>query len=69
MKGKTDDKSAFMKAIAAVSFKSPRGDFRFDAGSNNVVNTIYVRQLVNDPKLGFTNKVISSVPNVTDPGK
>jgi len=69
VKGKTDDKSAFMKAIAAVSFKSPRGDFRFDAGSNNVVNTIYVRQLVNDPKLGFTNKVISSVPNVTDPGK
>ena len=67
-KGKTDDKLAFMKAISQVSFKSPRGDFRFDANSNNVVNTVYVRQLVNDPKLGYTNKVISSTPNVIDPG-
>ncbi len=69
VKGKTEDKAAFMKAVAAVTFKSPRGDFKFDSGSNNVVNTIYVRQLVNDAKLGFTNKVISSVPGVTDPGK
>jgi branched-chain amino acid transport system substrate-binding protein len=69
VKGKTDDKAAFMRAVAAVSFKSPRGDFKFDSNSNNVVNTVYVRQLVNDSKLGFTNKVISSVPNVVDPGK
>lgn len=68
VKGKTDDKVAFMNAVAAVAFKSPRGDFKFDANSNNVVNTIYVRQLVDDPKLGFTNKVISSVSGVTDPG-
>jgi branched-chain amino acid transport system substrate-binding protein len=69
LKGKTDDKTAFMHAVAAVAFKSPRGDFKFDANSNNVVNTIYVRTLVNDSKLGYTNKVTSSVPNVTDPGK
>jgi branched-chain amino acid transport system substrate-binding protein len=68
LRGKTDGKQAFMKAIAAVSFNSPRGPFRFDASSNNVVQTVYVRQLVNDPKLGYTNKVVSSVPNVTDPG-
>lgn len=68
VKGKTTDKLAFMKAISEVRFKSPRGDFRFDPNSNNVINTIYVRELVNDPKLGLTNKVISSVPNVTDPG-
>ncbi len=69
VKGKTDDKAAFMKAIAGVTFKSPRGDFRFDSNSNNPINTIYVRTLVNDPKLGYTNKVTSSVANVTDPGK
>jgi hypothetical protein len=34
-----------------------------------VVNTIYVRELVNDSRLGATNKVISSVSNVVDPGK
>lgn len=69
LKGKTDDKAAFMKAMAAVTFNSPRGPFKFDANSHNVVLTVYVRQLVNDAKLGYTNKVLSSVPNVTDPGK
>jgi branched-chain amino acid transport system substrate-binding protein len=69
VKGKTDDKLAFMRAIAAIRFRSPRGDFSFDANSNNVVNTMYVRQLVKDPRLGYTNKVINSVPNVADPGK
>jgi branched-chain amino acid transport system substrate-binding protein len=68
VKGKTDDKAAFMKAIAAVKFNSPRGPIRFDSNSNNVVLTVYVRQLINDPKLGSTNKVLSSVPNVIDPG-
>jgi len=69
VKGGTTDKTAFMRAIAKVSFKSPRGDFRFDDNSRNVINTIYVRQLVNDPRLGTTNKVTSSLPNVVDPGK
>jgi branched-chain amino acid transport system substrate-binding protein len=69
VKGKTDDKAAFMKAISQVSFKSPRGDFKFDANSNNVINTIYVRELVSDPKLGYTNKKISELPNVVDPGR
>src|SRR5207245_11009740 len=33
VKGNTDNKDAFMKAIAGVSFKSPRGDFKFDANT------------------------------------
>jgi branched-chain amino acid transport system substrate-binding protein len=69
VKGSTTDKAAFMRAIAKVTFKSPRGDFKFDDNSHNVVNTVYVRELVNDSKLGATNKVTSSVANVIDPGK
>ena len=69
VKGTTTDKTAFMRAISRVSFKSPRGDFKFDDNSQNVVNTIYVRELVNDSRLGATNRVTSSVPNVVDPGK
>jgi branched-chain amino acid transport system substrate-binding protein len=69
VKGKTDDKLSFMKAISNVAFKSPRGDFRFDPNTNNVVQTIYVRKTVNDPKLGWTNKVIDQYPGVADPGK
>jgi branched-chain amino acid transport system substrate-binding protein len=66
--GGTDDRLAFMKAISQVRFKSPRGDFRFDPNSNNVVNPVYVRQLVGDPRLGVTNRVVGTIPNVIDPG-
>jgi hypothetical protein len=58
-----------MKAISQISFASPRGPFKFDLNSQNVINTIYIRQLINDPKLGYTNKVIQSFPNIVDPGK
>jgi len=69
VKGKTDNKEGFLKAIAAVSFKSPRGDFKFDGATNNVVQTIYVRKLVNDSKLGYTNAVIDQYTGIADPGK
>lgn len=68
-KGKTDNKDAFMKAISNVAFKSPRGDFKFDPNTNNVVQTIYIRKTVKDPKLGWTNQVIDQYPGVADPGK
>jgi branched-chain amino acid transport system substrate-binding protein len=58
-----------MQAIANVSFKSPRGAFRFDPNTNNVVQTIYIRETVKDAKLGWTNKVIAEYPGVADPGK
>src|SRR5712664_3001901 len=67
--GKTDNKDAFMKAIANVTFKSPRGDFKFDPSTNNVIQTIYIRKIVKDPKLGWTNQVIDQYPGVADPGK
>ncbi|MDQ6692494.1 MAG: ABC transporter substrate-binding protein, partial [Candidatus Dormibacteraeota bacterium] len=69
VKGKTDNKEGFLKAISAVSFKSPRGDFKFDPNTNNVVHTVYVRKVVNDAKLGWTNQVIDQYPGVADPGK
>jgi branched-chain amino acid transport system substrate-binding protein len=68
-KGNTSNKDAFMSAIAAVSFKSPRGDFKFDTDTHNVVQTIYIRKTVKDPKLGWTNQVIDQYPGVADPGK
>jgi branched-chain amino acid transport system substrate-binding protein len=68
-KGNTSSKDAFMSAIAAVSFKSPRGDFKFDTDTHNVVQTIYIRKTVKDSKLGWTNQVIDQYPGVADPGK
>jgi branched-chain amino acid transport system substrate-binding protein len=68
-KGKTDNKDAFMTAISKVAFKSPRGDFKFDPNTNNVVQTIYIRKTIKDSKLGWTNQVIDQYPGVADPGK
>jgi branched-chain amino acid transport system substrate-binding protein len=68
VKGKTDDKQAFLKAIAAVKFKSPRGDFQFDTATNNVINPVYIRELIKDPSLGYVNKVKLTVAGVADPG-
>ena len=69
VKGNTDNKDGFMQAIAKVNFKSPRGDFKFDPSTNNVVQTIYIRKTVKDAKLGWTNQVIDQYPGVADPGK
>jgi branched-chain amino acid transport system substrate-binding protein len=69
VRGRTADRRAFLRAISAVTFTSPRGRFRFDAGSNTVVDTLYVRQLEADPGQGLANKVVGSVPNVADPGR
>ena len=69
VKGNTDNKDGFMQAIANVSFKSPRGDFKFDPATHNVVQTIYIRKTVKDSKLGWTNQVIDQYPGVADPGK
>jgi branched-chain amino acid transport system substrate-binding protein len=69
VKGNTSNKDALMSAIATVSFKSPRGDFKFDPATNNVIQTIYVRKTVKDSKLGWTNQVIDQYPGVADPGK
>jgi branched-chain amino acid transport system substrate-binding protein len=67
-KGNTTDRAAFVKAIAGVTFDSPRGPFRFDPATHNVVQTIYIRQLYRDPSYGWTNRVIATIPEVADPG-
>lgn len=68
-RGDTKNKEGFLKAISEVSFKSPRGDFRFDPNTNNVINTIYVRELQKDPSGRYVHKVLKSFPGVADPGR
>ncbi len=68
-KGDTKNKEGFLKAISEVSFKSPRGDFKFDPNTNNVINTIYVRELQKDSSGRYVHKVLTSFPGVADPGK
>ena len=43
--GKTDDKAALMSAMRSVEFVGPRGPFRIDPKTNNVIQNIYVAQV------------------------
>jgi len=66
--GNTQDKDKLVDAITKVEFDSPRGRFRFDPKTHNVIQPfIYVRE-VREVYGGLNNVPIDKVANVTDPG-
>ena len=66
--GDAGDKKKLQDAIRAVHFDAPRGPFRFDPETQNVIQNIYIREVVRgDGRL--ENKVIATIPDVRDPGK
>src|SRR5215510_3474769 len=66
--GNTQDKDKLVEAIAKVEFDSPRGRFRFDPKTHNVIQPfIYVRE-VRETTLGLNNVPIDKVADVRDPG-
>jgi branched-chain amino acid transport system substrate-binding protein len=66
--GNTQDKDKLVAAIEKVEFDSPRGRFRFDPKTHNVIQPfIYVRE-VKEVAGGLDNVPIDKVANVTDPG-
>ena len=68
LNGNTQDKDKWVDAIAKVEFESPRGHFRFDPKTHNVIQPfIYIRK-VEETALGLTNVPIDKVANVADPG-
>jgi branched-chain amino acid transport system substrate-binding protein len=64
--GYTDDKAALVAAMHRVQFDGPRGPFRIDPKTNNVIQNIYVAEIekVGD-SVGAVIKYV--IPNVTDP--
>ena len=67
--GNTQDKDKLVAAIAKVEFDSPRGRFRFDPKTHNVIQPyIYVREVREVPEFGLTNVPIDKVADVRDPG-
>ncbi len=66
--GNTQDKDKLVAAIARTEFDSPRGRFRFDQKSHNVIQPfIYIRE-VKEVAGGLDNVPIDKVADVTDPG-
>ena len=64
--GKTDDKAALVKAMHDVQFTGPRGPFRIDPKTNNVVQNIYVARI---EEMGDSVGAVirHTFPNVQDP--
>ena len=66
--GNTADKNKLAEAVAKVEFDSPRGRFRFDPKTHNVIQPfIYVRE-VKEVAGGLNNVVIDKIADVRDPG-
>jgi branched-chain amino acid transport system substrate-binding protein len=66
--GNTENKEKVAEAMRGVAFDAPRGPFRFDPVTHNVIQNEYIRKVVD---LGdrMANQVIETIPNVQDPGK
>ncbi|HEY3066716.1 MAG TPA: ABC transporter substrate-binding protein [Methylomirabilota bacterium] len=66
--GNTQDKEKLVAVIEKMDFESPRGHFRFDPKTHNVIQPfIYVRE-VKEVAGGLNNVVIDKIANVADPG-
>jgi len=65
--GDTSDKKKLEDAIRNVKFAAPRGPFRFDPETQNVIHNIYIREVVRG-KDRLENKVLATIPDVRDPG-
>jgi branched-chain amino acid transport system substrate-binding protein len=66
--GNTQDKDKLVAALEKVEFDSPRGRFRFDPKTHNVIQPfIYVRE-VREVAGGLDNVPIDKIANVADPG-
>ena len=60
VQGKIDDKTAFRKALEAVSLEAPRGPFKFNVDHSPIQN-IYLRKVVKLESGDLVNKTQKSV--------
>jgi branched-chain amino acid transport system substrate-binding protein len=67
-RGKVDDAS-LLAALKNVNFQSPRGTFKFDPVTQNVINPVYVRKVVKLPDGSLVNNYVTKLGEFQDPGK
>jgi branched-chain amino acid transport system substrate-binding protein len=65
--GDTSDKAKVIAAFEGVKFASPRGAFEFDPVTHNVIQDVYLREVVLTGT-GDHNKVINNLGRIKDPG-
>ncbi len=65
--GKIPSQEALSDAILQTKIETPRGPISFDPDTRNVIQNIYIREVVKDGN-EFHNKVLATYPAVRDPG-
>src|SRR5215470_17814568 len=65
--GDTSDRKKMIDAFEAVKFQSPRGSFEFDPVTHNVIQDVYLREVVLTAT-GDHNRVINNLGRIKDPG-
>ena len=66
LSGKTGDKKAIIEALRSVSYNGPRGPMKIDPKTNNVIQNIYMVEVVNENGKPV-HKVLETIENVQDP--
>jgi branched-chain amino acid transport system substrate-binding protein len=66
--GDASNKDKLAEAMTKVSFKAPRGAFRFDPVTHNPIQDIYICQVIESGGK-LTTKTLSTAKDVQDPGK
>ena len=61
----SNGQKAYREALQKTNFKGPAGDVKIDANRNGV-GTTYITEVSKAPDGSFYNKVVKSVPNVTE---
>ena len=64
--GETADKAALVEAIHRVHFIGPRGPFRIDPATNNVIQDIYIFEM-RQTGYNIRHVVIDKIAGVQDP--
>lgn len=67
VEGDTTDKDKLVEAIAGVTFQGPRGAFKFDQATHNIVQHVYIRD-VQEVDGAMHNVVLEDMGETIDPG-
>jgi branched-chain amino acid transport system substrate-binding protein len=69
MKGNLADKLAVRNALTSVQMDSPRGRVSIDARTGNVVQNVYITEVVKKADGNMGHKVLKTYEQVRDPGQ
>jgi branched-chain amino acid transport system substrate-binding protein len=68
MKGDLRDKDKVRKTLTSLKIDSPRGPFAIDPRTGNVVQNIYIGEVVKQADGALAHKIVKTYEKVADPG-